>query len=555
MTETWWQNSVVYQVYPRSFYDGNGDGIGDLAGIIEKLDYLAGLGIDVIWISPVYQSPMDDNGYDIADYENIAEEFGSMEEMKRLIQKAKEKGIEILMDLVINHSSDEHAWFIESKSSRDNPKRDWYIWRDSKKDGTPPNNLRAIFGGSCWTYEENTNQYYFHSFSKKQPDLNWENPELRQELYRMVRWWLEQGIAGFRVDAITFIKKPQTFEDVTPDADDGTAVVKPNNPGIGEFLQELKEEAFDVYDALTVAEAPGVTKEELPEFIGENGYFSMLIEFDHVDLDIDDSGRWYRTRSWNLEDFKDAVCASQEIVNKTGWSALYLENHDQPRSLNKFIPEKDRGITSAKLLASIYFLLRGTPFIYQGQEIGMTNVRYDSISEYDDLSTIDQYESALREGIPEEEAYELVTNRSRDNSRTPMQWSGETHGGFSSADPWLKANDNYTHINVEKSLEDADSLLYYYKNLVDLRKNSVHAHLFVHGTFENASENYPNIFAYKRCLPEKEVLVIGNFSDQAEIYDMERSAGEKIIGNYEGLNLSDARLELRPYETAVIELV
>ncbi|WP_147804557.1 alpha-glucosidase [Alkalicoccus halolimnae] len=555
MSHIWWQNAVVYQIYPRSFYDGNGDGIGDLTGIMEKLDYLAGLGIDVIWISPVYESPMDDNGYDIADYQNIASEFGSMEEMKLLIQKAKEKGIEILMDLVINHSSDEHAWFIESKSDRENPKRDWYIWRNPKEDGTPPNNLRAIFGGSCWTYDEKTSQYYFHSFSKKQPDLNWENRELRRELYQMVRWWLEQGIAGFRVDAITFIKKPEMFEDVTPDEADGTAVVKPNNPGIGEFLKELKEEAFDVYDALTVAEAPGVTKEELPEFIGEDGYFSMLIEFDHVDLDIDDSGRWYRTQSWKLEDFKKAVSASQEIVNKTGWSALYLENHDQPRSLNKFIPEKDRGLISAKLLATMYFFLRGTPFIYQGQEIGMTNVRYDSIAEYDDLSTIDQYEAALREGIPEEKAYELVTNRSRDNSRTPMQWSEEVHGGFSSADPWLKANDNYDRINVAQSLDDEDSLLYYYKDLIDLRKNSVHSHVFVHGIFENVSEDYPDIFAYSRRLPQKEVIIVGSFSDRSQYYKLKGKVSKKITGNYEGLNLSNGLLELRPYEAVVLELV
>ncbi|MFC4737909.1 alpha-glucosidase [Bacillus daqingensis] len=553
MTQKWWQDAVVYQVYPKSFQDSNGDGIGDLQGVIQKLDYLQDLGIRIIWLSPVYASPMDDNGYDISDYRAIAAEFGTMADMEELLTEAKMRGMEILMDLVINHSSDEHAWFQESRQNRTNSKHDWYIWCDPREDGTEPNNLRSIFGGSCWEFDEARGQYYFHSFSKKQPDLNWENPEVRKALYDMINWWLEKGIAGFRVDAITFIKKNDHYADVVPDAPDGTAVVKPNNPGIGEFLMELKQETFDRYDALTVAEAPGVPLEQMPEFVGEEGYFSMLIEFDHVDLDIDESGRWYRLQDWNLLDFKRAIAGSQEMINRIGWSALYLENHDQPRSLNKFIPEADHGVRTAKLLAVTYFLLRGTPFIYQGQELGMTNVSYTSIEDYNDLSTIDQYQAAVREGIAEEEAFALVARRSRDNSRTPMQWSEEQHGGFSSGHPWLAANPNYAIINAEQAVSDEASIFHFYKQLTALRRASPYKEILVHGTFEHVNEHHPYVFSYKRILRGKVVMVICSFSAKSEKLKLPHNPVVRIIGNDEKTEAEGRKITLKPYEAVVFE--
>lgn len=553
MTQKWWKEAIVYQVYPKSFYDSNNDGIGDLNGIIEKLDYLKSLGIDVIWVSPVYSSPMDDNGYDISDYYDIAPEFGTLNDMKNLIEEAEKRDMKIIMDLVINHTSDEHAWFTESKSSRTSSKRDWYIWQDAKEDGTPPNNLRSIFGGSCWEYDENTAQYYFHSFSKKQPDLNWENPSLRHALYEMVNWWLELGIGGFRVDAITFIKKPEIFHDVVPDGNDGMGIVKPNNPGIGVFLKELKEKTFDYYDVFTVAEAPGVSKEELPEFTGENGYFDMLIEFDHVDLDIGESGKWYQTLPWKVTDLKKAIKESQEIINHKGWSALYIENHDQPRSLNKFIPKEHRDVHSAKMLAITYFFLRGTPFIYQGQEIGMTNVHYSSIEEYNDLSTHDQYTAAIREGFSEKTAYELITSRSRDNARTPMQWSSKENGGFSTSSPWLKANENFVVTNVEAAGEDENSLWYFYKKLIELRNSSEYRYTFIYGKYEDVTALNNNIFAYKRVTDDQEMLIASNFSSEEVHLKVDKNV-KRITGNFSDMQSKAEGILLRPFEAVVAEV-
>ncbi|WP_100407654.1 glycoside hydrolase family 13 protein [Bacillus solitudinis] len=554
MQEKWWHNSVVYQVYPRSFKDSNNDGIGDLNGIIEKLDYLKELGINVIWLSPVYESPMDDNGYDISDYEDIAKEFGTMEEMDQLIDEANARGIKIIMDLVINHSSDEHSWFMESKSSRTNSKRDWYIWRDQNEDGTPPNNLRSIFGGSCWEYDKGTEQYFFHSFSKKQPDLNWENQDLREELYRMIRWWLDKGIGGFRVDAITFIKKPEKFKPVIADGQDGLRVVKPNYPGVGKFLAELKAESFAKYNIFTVAEAPGVELDQLSEYSGDDGYFDMLIRFDHVDMDMDESGQWYAKKDWTLLDFKHALTKNQEAIKENGWTALYLENHDQPRSLNRFIPKEDINNRSAKMLATTFFFLKGMPYIYQGQEIGMTNIEYETIDSYNDISSIDQYNVALEAGLSKEEALEVVHRRSRDNSRTPMQWSEEINGGFSNKEPWLQVNENYKQINVEKALEDKNSLFYFYQMLIQIRKDSTYSELLKYGVYEEHLNDHLDVYAYSRSLNDQKLLVITNFSNKEVHLNLEKRSKKIVLGNYDDTPLLNEIVTVRPYECMVYEL-
>ena len=557
MKSQWWKKSVVYQIYPKSFYDSNGDGVGDLKGVIQKLDYLKGLGIDVIWLSPVYQSPMDDNGYDISNYQAIAEEFGSMEDMDRLIIEAEKRDIKIIMDLVVNHTSDEHPWFLESKRDLHNPKRDWYIWKNGKEDGTPPNNWRSIFGGSCWEYDEQTNQYYLHVFSKKQPDLNWENPQVRNEVYKMIRWWMDKGLSGFRVDAITFIKKREDYSDIVSNSFDGLspiADVSLNQDGIHQFLMELNEKAFSPYDILTVAEAPGVTSKELPKYVGENGYFNMLFEFDHVDLDLGKEGKWYQPNNWNLLQFKTAISTSQNIYNELGWGALYLENHDQPRSLNKFIKPDGISTTSAKMLATVYFLLKGTPFIYQGQEIGMTNVSYESIEEYNDLASIDQYQSALKEGYSIEEALAAIWKRSRDNARTPMQWNDTRNAGFTTSDPWLKVNCNYTSINVENSIENRESIYYFYKELIRLRKSSEYSDVIVFGKYQALLENHPEIIAYYREFKNKKILIIANFEDEEIKAELDLSVKKIILTNYKNASTNLKDLTLRPYEAIVYEI-
>lgn len=554
MTKQWWDNSVVYQVYPKSFNDTNGDGVGDLQGIIDKLDYLKDLGIDVIWLSPVYKSPMKDNGYDISDYEDIAEEFGTLEEMDNLIAEADQRGIKIIMDLVINHSSNEHPWFQESQKSRTSEKRDWYIWHEPLENGEPPNNLRSIFGGSCWTYDDATDQYYFHSFAPEQPDLNWENSEVRNELYRMVNWWLDRGIGGFRVDAITFIKKQPALENQKPDSQDGTTIVEPNQPGVSSFLLELKEKTFANYDIFTVAEAPGVTTEELPKFTGDDGHFDMVISFDHMDLELNEGGKWYPKRDWDLSTFKSAISKDQYVIEKGGSTALYMENHDQPRSLNRFIPEEDIGLRPAKMLAATYFFLKGMPYIYQGQEIGMTNVAYSEIGEYDDISSIDQYHSALREGYSEEEALNTIHRRSRDNARTPMQWNAEVNAGFTTGKPWLPVNDNYPQINVENALNDSNSLFYFYQQLIKIRKNSHLSGVLIEGVYEEWLTEDENVFVYTRTLNDKKVIVLSNFSSKTVPFEASINESKYVIGNYEDITKTNNGISLRSYECAVLEL-
>ncbi|WP_018924056.1 glycoside hydrolase family 13 protein [Salsuginibacillus kocurii] len=553
MTTKWWQNSVVYQIYPRSFNDSNQDGVGDIPGIIQKLDYLSDLGIDVIWLSPVYASPMKDNGYDISDYENIAEVFGTMEDMDQLIAEGKKRGISIIMDLVINHSSDQHPWFQESRRSKDNPKRDFYIWQDPREDGGPPNNLRAVFGGSCWEYDERTGQYYFHSFAKEQPDLNWENPELREHLYKMVRWWLDKGIGGFRIDAITFIKKQPFYDDFTPDGPDGLQEVAPNQPGVGEFLQELKRETFDHYDIFTVAEAPGVEPEEIPDFVGEDGHFDMLIRFDHVDIDIGPHGRWFPTKDWKLQDFKQAITNAQKATESDGWMANYLENHDQPRAISRFIPQEDQSEFTGKMLATTYFFLKGTPYIYQGQEIGMLNTDFQSIDELDDISSIDQYEAALRHGHTKEDAFRWISHRSRDNARTPMHWNATYASGFSEAAPWLKVSRDYEEINVAEAESRPDSLFQYYKYLIYLRHNSSYSSVLISGDYEEQFANHKQVFVYTRTLENERVIILANFTNEEAELTFDTHLGTWIFGNLDSTCVNGKEVKLRPYETAVVE--
>lgn len=557
MERKWWENSVVYQIYPKSFYDSNNDGIGDIKGIISKLDYLKYLGIDVIWLSPIYKSPMADNGYDISDYYSIANQFGTMEDMDNLIEEAKKRNIKIIMDLVINHTSDEHQWFIESKSSKDNPLRDYYIWKDPKEDGSEPNNWESVFGGSAWEYDKTTNQYYLHVFAKKQPDLNWENYKVRESLYEMINYWLDKGIGGFRVDAITFIKKGNDFKDLQPVGNEklvpiGKACL--NQKGIDKFLNELKEKTFSKYDIFTVAEAPGVPKEDLYKYAGKNGFFDMLIEFGHADLDIGSDGRWYKENPWTLLDFKKALSESQEVYNEIGFGALYIENHDQPRSLNKYIKkEEDISPISAKMLAISYFFLKGIPFIYQGQEIGMTNVKYESIEDYDDIASIGQYKNALNEGLSKEEALRAIHKRSRDNARTPMQWDNSENAGFTNGKPWLKVNPNYKFINVKSQINDKNSILEFYKKLIKIRKEN---EIAIYGIYELILEDNTSIYAYTRTLDNKKLLVICNFTNSYANfklpYNIKFKRKKYIIGNYDDIdseNIID--FNLKPYEARV----
>ncbi|WP_019534629.1 glycoside hydrolase family 13 protein [Paenibacillus ginsengihumi] len=510
----WWKESVVYQIYPRSFQDTNGDGIGDLKGVTSRLDYLRDLGIDVIWICPVYDSPNDDNGYDIRDYHRILEEFGTLEDMDELLREAAARGIRIIMDLVANHTSDEHAWFVESRSSRDNPKRDWYIWKPGK-DGKAPTNWEANFGGSVWEYDEQTGEYYFHSFSRKQPDLNWENPEVRQAIYRMMEWWMDRGVAGFRVDAITFIKKNQQFPDLPADGGRELASLNGgtlNQPGILDFLREMKQEVLAPRDAVTVAEAPGVPLSQVPAYLDEReGVFSMLFQFDHVDLDMK-PGPKAVYHPWRLTDFKRALADWQRETVKYGWMALYMENHDHVRSVSKFGDDGKYRTESAQMLAAYYFLMRGTPFIYQGQELGMTNCPMDGIGDYNDIMSLQLYREGLASGRSEQELLDYLAKRSRDHGRTPMQWSAGENAGFTAGKPWLKVNPNYSEINVERQQREEDSVLSFYKRLIRLRKEN---RALVYGDFRELHADSEQIGGYTRSLDGERWTVLCNFTGNA----------------------------------------
>ncbi|MFB6468318.1 alpha-glucosidase [Cytobacillus sp. Hz8] len=555
----WWKNSVIYQIYPRSFKDSNGDGIGDLKGITSKLDYLKELGIDVIWLSPVYKSPNDDNGYDISDYQDIMDEFGTMEDFDELLAKAHQKGIKIIMDLVVNHSSDEHAWFVKSKSSKDNDKRDYYIWKPGVN-GKEPTNWESFFSGSVWQYDENTGEYYLHLFSKKQPDLNWENPKLRQEVYCMMKWWLDKGIDGFRMDVINLISKDQRYlqGEVNPGKKYGDGAKNyMNGPKVHAFLQEMNKKVLSqYYDIMTVGETPGVTPEEAKLYTSEDRHeLNMVFQFEHMDVGSGPEGKWSNL-PWKLTELKQIMSRWQKGLESEGWNSLYWENHDQPRSVSRFGNDQEYREQSAKMLATCLHMMEGTPFIYQGQEIGMTNVKFDSIADYRDIESINAYnEFVLENGKKPEEMMKALHARSRDNARTPMQWDDSEQAGFSTAESWLSVNPNYKEVNVKNALQNPDSIFHFYKRLIQLRKEN---DIVVHGSYDLILDEHEEIYAYIRTLGQEQLLVICNFSENQPDFvlpeDIHFAEKKLLIHNYPSNEDDLNKFSLKPYETRVYKL-
>ncbi|MFR2484871.1 MAG: alpha-glucosidase [Hungatella sp.] len=516
MERKWWHEKIAYQIYPKSFNDGNGDGIGDLRGIIEKLDYLKELGIDIVWISPIYQSPFVDQGYDISDYYKLAPEFGTMEEFDELLAEAKKRGIEIVMDLVINHCSDQHEWFQKALAD---PYGEYanYFYFEKGRNGGAPSNYRSYFGGSVWEPVPGTDLYYLHLFAKEQPDLNWNNPKMKEELFAMIRWWLEKGVAGFRIDAIINIKKDPNFPNFPADGPDGLASctkMVEEVEGVGELLEELRQKAFDPYQAFTVAEVFNMREEELKEFVGENGHFSTMFDFSAHLLTGGEHG-WYDAKPVKFSEWKKTVIESQLEVQNVGFLANIIENHDEPRGASTYLPEYAVNPRGIKMLAAVNILLRGLPFLYQGQEIGMRNCPMDSIEDYDDINTKDQYRTALEAGCTEEEALDACIRYSRDNARTPMQWSHEKEAGFTTGKPWLKVNPNYTEINVEDQLKDEDSVLHFYKKLIALRKSEAYRETLIFGRFVPAFEADEDVFAfYRESESGDRIFIAANFGKE-----------------------------------------
>ena len=554
MTKKWWHDKVAYQIYPKSFLDSNGDGIGDLRGIISKLDYLKELGIDIIWLSPIYKSPFVDQGYDISDYYSIAEEFGTMEEFDELLAEAKKRDMYIIMDLVINHCSDQHEWFQKALADPDWEYADYFYFRKGKN-GNPPSNYRSYFGGSCWEPVPGTDKYYFHMFAKEQPDLNWENPKLRQELYAMVNWWLEKGLAGFRIDAIINIKKDLDFPDYEPDGPDGMAScwkMVENVEGVGEFLEDLKKHTFQKHDAFTVAEVFNMKEGELPEFIGEEGHFSTIFDFSAHSLSDGEHG-WYDAPPIDFKKWRETVTNSQLEVQKCGFEANIIENHDEPRGVSRFLPEYAQTPAGTKMLGTVSLLLRGIPFIYQGQEIGMKNASWDSIEEYDDINTKDQYHTAREAGLTNEEALQACSRMSRDNARTPVQWNDRENAGFTTGTPWLKVNSNYREINVEKQEKDPDSVLHYYRRLVAVRKSPEYKETFTYGRFVPAYEDTETIMAYYREDDQKRILVAANFGKDAVSLPLDYPVKKVILSNCHRSSTPQQILTLDSCEVVVLE--
>ena len=574
LDKKWWKKEVGYQIYPRSFYDSNNDGIGDLNGITEKLDYLKDLGITLIWVCPIFKSPMDDNGYDISDYYDVNPEFGTKEDLERLIAEAEKRGIKIILDLVINHTSDEHEWFLEALRNPESKYRDYYIFKRGEN-GLPPTNWRSHFGGSAWekvegeTDENGNEMYYLHLFSKKQPDLNWENPEVREELYKMVNYWLEKGITGFRVDAINSIKKNARYLDLPVDGADGFAYsikYTLNQPGIEEFLGELAKKTFKKHNCMTVAETPLLEYERYNDFIGENGFFSMIFDFSYSDLDMTKDGFYYSLRDIPTVELRNKIFESQLTQQKYGWGAPFLENHDLPRSLNKFFGEKANEI-NAKLLANVFFFLRGTPFIYQGQEIGMDNFVRNDISEFDDIASKDQYQRALGEGFSSEEALHFVNKRSRDNSRTPMQWDSSKNAGFSKdkdSKSWIKLTGSQAATNVADQINDKNSIFSHYKKMIDLRQNGKYSDCLTFGDFISVPLENEKIIAYVRKYKNQKVLCISNFSElkqEVKLSEIAKALGEKeikigeiLINNFDGFENNGEKVVFEGFQSLLVEI-
>ena len=574
LDKKWWKKEVGYQIYPRSFYDSNNDGIGDLNGITEKLDYLKDLGITLIWVCPIFKSPMDDNGYDISDYYDVNPEFGTKEDLEKLIVEAEKRGIKVILDLVINHTSDEHEWFLEALKNPESKYRNYYIFKRGEN-GLPPTNWRSHFGGSAWEKvegeadEDGNEMYYLHLFTKKQPDLNWENPEVRKELYQMVNYWLEKGIAGFRVDAINSIKKDAGYLDLPVDGADGMAYnveYTLNQPGIEEFLSELAKETFKKYNAMTVAETPMLEYERYNDFIGDDGFFTMIFDFSYTDLDMTKGGFYYSLRDIPTIELRDAIFESQLTQQKYGWGAPFFENHDLPRSLNKFFGEKANE-TNAKLLANVFFFLRGTPFIYQGQEIGMDNFVRNDISEFDDIASKDQYQRALGEGFSSEEALYFVNKRSRDNSRTPMQWDNSKNAGFSkdeNSKSWIKLTGSQATTNVADQINDKDSIFSHYKKMIDLRQNGKYSDCLTFGNFISVPLENEKIIAYVRKYGNQKVLCISNFSElkqEVKLSEIAKALGEKeikigeiLINNFDGFEKDGEKVAFEGFQSLLVEI-
>ncbi|KGP74307.1 alpha-glucosidase [Pontibacillus yanchengensis] len=554
MANEWWKKSIVYQIYPISFNDTTGNGKGDIQGIIEKLDYLKELGIDVVWLSPVYDSPQADNGYDIRDYRAIFEQYGTMEDMDLLLKELHNRGMKLVMDLVVNHTSDEHQWFIESRSSKENDYRDYYIWKDGKENGDPPTNWGSIFSGSAWEYDEQTEQYYLHLFAKKQPDLNWENPKLREDVYNMMKFWLDKGIDGFRMDVINFISKDQEFKDgeVKPGdkfGDPGPYFV--NGPRIHEFLQEMNNEVMSKYDIMTVGEMPGASPENAIEYTDPaNHELDMIFTFEHMGLDEKNGDKW-NLKPLNLVDLKENFEKWQTSLHGVGWNSLYWNNHDQPRIVSRFGDDEAYREKSAKMLAICLHMMQGTPYIYQGEELGMTNIRLNHLEDYRDIETLNMYKEKSDLGWSHEEIMEAIYAKGRDNARTPMQWSNEKNAGFTNGTPWLQVNSNYETINAEAALADEDSIFYFYQRLIQLRKE---LDVITTGSFALLMRDDPNVFAYRRVGDGESLIVLCNFSGkEVELAQevVEEISGASVLITNE--NKSSATGTLSPYEGTVFK--
>lgn len=554
MNEKWWKNAVVYQIYPRSFKDSNGDGIGDLEGIYEKLDYLAELGIDVIWMSPVYKSPNDDNGYDISDYQDIMDDFGTMDDFDRVLKKAHSLNIKIMMDLVVNHTSDEHKWFIESKKSKDNPYHDYYMWADPDKNGNPPNRWESCFSGSAWEYVESVGQFYLHSFSRKQPDLNWDNPKVREEVFKMMTWWCDKGIDGFRMDVISMISKYPGLPDGPENGNGYTGNTSCDGPNIHKYLREMNEKVLSKYRLITVGECPGVNAEQAKKYANIDGSeLDMIFQFEHVSgsaLKPCHHGKW-DGEAMTMPELRANFTKWQKDLEGCAWNSLFLSNHDQPRCVSRFGNDSEQyRELSAKMLATMTHFQKGTPYVYQGEELGMTNAYMENIADYRDIESLNAYkELTTKENIPAKTVMGYIKAVGRDNARTPMQWDASDNGGFTSGTPWLQVNKNYKTINADAQVNDPDSVFAYYKKLIALRHTN---EVMVNGVYDVLIPDHPQIYAYTRTLGDKQLLVLCNDSDTnaaipAEIQEKIHAAKNILIQNYKDTDEST----LRPYEAVV----
>ncbi|MGG3691859.1 glycoside hydrolase family 13 protein [Heyndrickxia ginsengihumi] len=556
----WWKSSVVYQIYPRSFMDSNGDGIGDIRGIISKLDYLQQLGVDVVWLSPVYQSPNDDNGYDISNYEEIMDEFGTMDDLEELLDEMHKRSIKLVMDLVVNHTSDEHQWFVEAKKSKENPYRDFYIWRTGK-DNHPPTDWQSSFGGSTWEYSPETDEYYLHMFSKKQPDLNWENPKVRDSIYKMMKFWLDKGIDGFRMDVINMISKKECLPSYKDwiNGNHGFKPYTPNGDSVHQYLQEMHQEVLSKYDIMTVGECPGVSPEQAELYTAaDRNELNMVFQFEHMGLDNEPGKSKWDLKPLALKDLKQNLSKWQKQLENKGWNSLYWNNHDQPRIVSRFGNDGEYRVQSAKMLATLLHFMKGTPYIYQGEEIGMTNVRFSKIEDYRDIELKNMYKDRVDHlRWDPAEVMKSIYAKGRDNARTPMQWSGELNGGFSTGTPWIQVNPNYTTINVKNALEDQHSIFYYYKKLIELRKQH---EIIVYGDYNLILEDHESVFSYMRSLGNERLLVINNFYEHETVFEIPENMNvqtrELLISNYNDASKhNSASITLRPYESIVYKFI